>query len=262
MADDQFATAFADVAEAYHRGRPGYSPEAVDSLIRELGLKPSSVVIDLAAGTGKLTAGLTRRFTRVIAIEPLAEMRAHIAQTAPAAEILEAAAEHMPVPEGSADAVFVGQAFHWFDGRQALEEIARVLGIGSGLGLLWNTTPWERRETAWFALLDDLVGRSGADLSVMHRHDSGRWREAFDQQRRFTSLSEAVFDNTQRMPRDGFLANLTSRSYVARLDRDSRDQLLGEAEALLRRDDAPVDGTSVLVPMRTHIYWTRLTRSS
>ena len=262
MADDQFATAFAAVAEAYDRGRPGYSPEAVDSLIRELGLKPSSVVIDLAAGTGKLTAGLTRRFTRVIAIEPLAEMRAHIAQTAPAAQAVEATAEHMPVPDGRADAVFVGQAFHWFDGRRALDEIARVLGIGCGLGLLWNTTPWERRENAWFASLDELVGRSGADLSVMHRHDSGRWREAFDQQRRFEPLSEAVFDNTQRMPRDEFLANLTSRSYVARLDRDSRDQLLGETEALLKRDDAPVEGSSVVVPMRTHIYWTRLTRSS
>ena len=259
MADDQFATAFADVAEAYDRGRPGYSPEAVDSLVRELGLKPSSVVIDLAAGTGKLTADLTRRFTRVIAIEPLAEMRAHIAQTAPAAQTLDATAERMPVPDGSANAVFVGQAFHWFDGRRALDEIARVLGIGAGLGLLWNTTPWERRETAWFALLDDLVGQSGADLSVMHRHDSGRWRDAFDHQRRFARLSEAVFDNTQRMSREEFLANLTSRSYVARLDRDARDHLLGETEALLRRDDAPVDGSSVVVPMRTHIYWTQLT---
>jgi ubiquinone/menaquinone biosynthesis C-methylase UbiE len=153
MTDEDFATAFRDAADVYERGRPGYPSGAVDALARELGLDRRAVVIDLAAGTGKLTADLTLRFERVIAIEPLAEMRERLAQAAPVAEALEGTAERMPVPDASADAVFVAQAFHWFNGRRALEEIARVLRAGGGLGLLWNTTPWELREGAWYALL-------------------------------------------------------------------------------------------------------------
>jgi ubiquinone/menaquinone biosynthesis C-methylase UbiE len=99
------------------------------------------VVVDLAAGTGKLTADLTRRFDPVIAIEPLAEMREHLARTAEAAEALDGTAVCMPVPDASADGVFVAQAFHWFNGLRALDEITRVLRSGGGLGLLWNTTP-------------------------------------------------------------------------------------------------------------------------
>lgn len=82
MNDEQFASAFGNAAQDYERGRPGYPPEAIDALIRELGLERRSVVVDLAAGTGKLTRDLTGRFDRVIAIEPLAEMREQLARTA------------------------------------------------------------------------------------------------------------------------------------------------------------------------------------
>jgi ubiquinone/menaquinone biosynthesis C-methylase UbiE len=259
MAEEQFATAFSDAAGAYGRGRPGYPRAAIDRLIHELGLDRRSTVVDLAAGTGKLTADLTRRFDRVIAIEPLAEMRKQLARTAAAAQALAGRAEAIPLPDASADAVFVAQAFHWFDGRRALDEIARALGAGGGLGLLWNTTPWELREGAWFALLDDLLERSRADLSVMRRHASGRWHEAFNDEKHFSRLAEATLDNTQLTSRDAFLANLASRSYVARLEPDLRRKLLAEVETLLVRDDAPVEGDHVVVPMRTQIYWTRLT---
>ena len=155
--DAQFGTAFGAVARDYERGRPGYPPEAIDAITRGLHLERGSVVVDLAAGTGKLTRELIERFHRVIAIEPLVEMRARLARTTPRAEALEGTAEHLPLPDASANAVLVAQAFHWFDGRRALGEIARVLRPGGGLGLLWNTTPWERREGAWFGLLDDLL---------------------------------------------------------------------------------------------------------
>lgn len=258
MTDEQFAAAFAGAAGAYERGRPGYPPEAIDALVRELGLERRSVVVDLAAGTGKLTADLTRRFDRVIAIEPLAEMRERLARAAPAAEALEGRAERMPVPDSGADAVFVAQAFHWFDGRRALHEIARVLRPGGGLGLLWNTTPWELRHGAWFARIDDVLERGRADLSVMRRHGSGRWREAFAAERRFSPLSGATFDNTHRVAPGDLLADLASRSYVARLDQAGRQAILSEVEELLARDDAPVEAGHVLVPMRTDVIWTRL----
>jgi SAM-dependent methyltransferase len=258
MGDEQFATAFGTAAHDYEHGRPGYPQEALDALTRELGLKRGSVVVDLAAGTGKLTGDLTQRFDRVIAIEPLAEMREELARTSPTAEALEGTAERMPLSDASVDAIFVAQAFHWFDGRRALDEIARLLKPGRGLGLLWNTTPWERREGAWFSVLDDLLERSRADLSVVCRHGSGRWREAFDGQRRFSPLSHATFENTQRVSRDDFLANLASRSYVARLDPDAQRELLAEISDLLGKPEAPIEGDHLVVPTRTDAYWTRL----
>jgi ubiquinone/menaquinone biosynthesis C-methylase UbiE len=258
MRDEQFATAFGDAARDYERGRPGYPPEAIDALMRELHLGQRSVVVDLAAGTGKLTRDLTRRFDRVIAIEPLAEMRGQLARTAPAAEALSGAAERLPLADASADAIFVAQAFHWFDGRRALDEIARVLRPGGGLALLWNTTPWELRQGAWFARLDDLLERRRADLSVMRRRATGRWRAAFDGEKRFRPLSEATFDNKQRVSEDEFLSDLASRSYIARLDPDARGELIGDIAELVGRPDAPIKADRVVVPMRTDVYWTRL----
>lgn len=261
MTDAQFATAFNDAAQEYERGRPAYPSEAIDSLIRELGLDRQSVVVDLAAGTGKLTRALTPRFDEVIAIEPLAAMREQLTRAAPAARALEGTAERMPLADASADAIFVAQAFHWFDGRRALDEIARVLKPGGGLALLWNTTPWERREGAWFRRLDDLLESSRADLSVLRRHASGKWREAFEGERRFERLHAATFDNAQRMSHDEFLANLASRSYIARLDPTARRELLDEVSDLLEQPGAPIEAGEVMVPMPTDLYWTRLAAS-
>jgi ubiquinone/menaquinone biosynthesis C-methylase UbiE len=260
--DDRFATAFSGAAQEYERGRPGYPAEAIDALAGELGLGDGAVVVDLAAGTGKLTRSLVGRFGAIIAIEPLAEMRAQLERQVPEAKAFDGTAEHIPLGDSSADAVLVAQAFHWFDGRRALDEIARVLRAGGGLGLLWNTTPWENRETPWFALLDDLLERRRVDLATLRRHASGRWREAFDGERRFGPLVEATFANSQRMTTDEFLDGFASRSYVAVLDPEEREALLAEVGRLLERSDAPVDDGQVLVPIRTAAFWTRLTVAS
>jgi ubiquinone/menaquinone biosynthesis C-methylase UbiE len=259
LTDDRFASAFDDAAQEYERGRPGYPAEAIDALARELDVGPDSVVVDLAAGTGKLTRDLVARFARVIAVEPLAEMRAQLERHVPEAEALDGTAERIPVADGSANAVLVAQAFHWFDGRRALDEIARVLRQRGGLGLLWNTTPWENRETPWFALLDDLLERRRVDLATLRRHASGRWRETFNDEPRFEPLAEAVYDNPRRMTTEEFVDGFASRSYVAVLAPDARAAVLAEVAELLERPDAPVEDGQVIVPMRTACYWTRLT---
>ncbi|MFL5869438.1 MAG: methyltransferase domain-containing protein [Solirubrobacterales bacterium] len=259
MTEERFASAFGSAADEYERGRPGYPVEAIDTLARELSLGPDSAVVDLAAGTGKLTRELVGRFGRVVAIEPLAEMREQLEQQVPGAETIDGTAERIPLADESADAVLVAQAFHWFDGRRALDEIARVLRPGGGLGLLWNTTPWETRETPWFALLDDLLERRRVDLAALHRNASGLWRRAFDDDRRFEPLADATFENPQLMARDEFLDGFASRSYVAVLEPEDRNALLAEVVELLGRADAPVDQGQVLVPMRTATFWTRLT---
>jgi SAM-dependent methyltransferase len=253
------AATFGGVAADYERGRPGYPPAAIEALARELGLDRDSVVLDLAAGTGKLTRDLVPRFGRVVAVEPLDGMRAQLGRALAGVEAIVGTAEEIPLADASVDAVVVAQAFHWFDGDRALAEIARVLRRRGGLGLLWNSSPWELREgPPWFAALDEALERSRADLSTLRRHSSGVWRRAFACEGRFEPLAEAGFANEQRLGRRDFIAALASRSYVAALAEADRDELLAEVEAMLDRDDAPIESGRVVLPMTTAVYWTRL----
>jgi SAM-dependent methyltransferase len=251
------AAAFGAVASEYERGRPGYPSAAIDHLVHELGLGADSVVVDLAAGTGKLTRDLAPRFDRVIAVEPLDEMRSLVEGSLPDVEAVRGSAEKMPLGSGSADAVFVAQAFHWFDGPRALAEIARVLRPEGGLAMVWNSTPWENREGPWFSALDDVLERSRADLSTLRRHGSGEWMRAFEGDRAFGPLGNAEFANPHRASRADFLAALASRSYVASMDEPNRAELLAEIETLLERADAPLDGDAVVMPLRTYVFWAR-----
>jgi ubiquinone/menaquinone biosynthesis C-methylase UbiE len=259
--DERFATAFDSAAEEYERGRPGYPDQAIETIGRELCLGTSSTVLDLAAGTGKLTRALTGRFGEVIAVEPLAEMRRLLTATVPEVEVLDGSAESITLADHSVDAVFVAQAFHWFEGRRALAEFKRVLRPGGGLALLWNTTPWETRESPWFAAVDDLLEQRRVDLDTLRRNASGRWREAFVDERDFGPLIEATFDNPQRASRAEFVDSLASRSYIAVLEPAERAAVLGGLEELLDRADAPVKDGQVSIPMRTECHWTRLTEA-
>ena len=129
------AGGFARGAEAYERARPGYAPAAVAFLVQALELRPGATVVDLAAGTGKLARLFVPTGARVVAVEPLAEMRVLI----PAGiEALDGVAEAIPLTDSSADAVTVAQAFHWFRADEALAEIHRVLRPGGGVAILRN----------------------------------------------------------------------------------------------------------------------------
>jgi ubiquinone/menaquinone biosynthesis C-methylase UbiE len=258
VSPERFATAFAKAAGEYERGRPSYPAAALDRLAEELGLDRGSTVVDLAAGTGKLTRDLVPRFARVVAVEPLDEMRAELVRRLPDVEALGGSAEELPLADASADAVLVAQAFHWFDGRRALREIARALRPGGGLGLLWNSSPWETREGTWFAALDDLLEERRVDLATMRRHGSGLWVQAFAGEERFGPLAHATFENQQRLRREDFIAALASRSYIAVLEERHRAEVLAAIDAMLERDDAPLEGGDVVLPLTTEVYWTRL----
>lgn len=132
---EERARSFGPVSEAYERSRPGY-PEAVVHWL--VGEEPRDVV-ELGAGTGKLTRSLVALGHRVTAVEPLPEMIAHLLVAAPGVIVVEGGAESIPLPDASADVVTAAQAFHWFDHNPALREIARVLRPGGWVALVWNT---------------------------------------------------------------------------------------------------------------------------
>jgi SAM-dependent methyltransferase len=134
----ELAFSFGRIAAEYDDVRPEYAPEALERAAEALDLTADSRVVDLAAGSGKLTRALAGRFAGVVAIEPNDEMRAVLAGRSAGIRVLAGTGERMPLADGCADAVFVGDAFHWFDGRAAVAELARVVPPGGGVALLWN----------------------------------------------------------------------------------------------------------------------------
>jgi SAM-dependent methyltransferase len=214
---------FARSAAAYELGRPGYPAEAVAWLSARLGLGPDRVVVDLAAGTGKLTRALASCGAEVVAVEPLAEMRAAIG---PAIRALKGTAEEIPLPDASADAVTVAQAFHWFDGDAALGEIHRVLRAGGALALVWNRQ-----------LLEDPVNEAIEAIISPHRgdtpaHRSDAWRAAFDRTSLFGPLEERAFVNDQAQDAQALVARVASISFVAALPAPERERVLADVHAL------------------------------
>jgi ubiquinone/menaquinone biosynthesis C-methylase UbiE len=231
------ATGFARAAAEYERGRPGYPDDALAALAEGLALAPGRVVLDLAAGTGALTRPLAGTGAEVIAVEPVAEMRAALPD---AARALEGTAERIPLDPSSVDAVTVAQAFHWFDGDAALAEIHRVLRPGGRLALLWN----RRVEDAPVnQAIERLLAPHRGDVPT-HRGDA--WRAAFERTDLFGPLEEHVFANEQRLDADGLADRIGSISFVASLPDPERAQLLRAARALA--SDGPVT-----VPYRTEL---------
>jgi SAM-dependent methyltransferase len=226
---------FARSADAYERSRPGYPDEAIRHLVSHLTARAR--VLDLAAGTGKLTRPLVASGLNVVAVEPVPDMRAGLPD---AVRALDGTAEAIPLADGSVDAVTVGQAFHWFDGEKALEEISRVLRRRGTLGLIWN-----RR------VEDDAVNRRITELlapyrgdAPTHRHDA--WRSVFERTTLFEPLDERVFANEQVLDAQGLGGRIGSISFIAALGYEERSRVLDRARSLAG------EGT-VVVPYRCEV---------
>ncbi|MBW3593666.1 MAG: class I SAM-dependent methyltransferase [Actinobacteria bacterium] len=230
----------------YERARPGFPPEAVAHMVERLAIGAGTDVLDLGAGTGKLARVLAETGARVVAVEPLAAMRAKLAELAPGVAALEGTAEEIPLEDSSVDAVVVAQAFHWFRGAEALAEIHRVLRPDGGLALLWN-----RRD------MSDPIQRAFERAIAAHRgdapaHRSGRWRDAVDATELFDPLAEATFPNVQRLQRDALVGRVASISFVAALPEEARRAVIAEVAAL-----APDPPATLVFPYVTEVYLTR-----
>jgi SAM-dependent methyltransferase len=219
-------TAFAEVAGAYERARPSYPEEAVRWLA---GREPCDVV-DLGAGTGKLTRALVELGHRVTAVEPLDEMRAELEAAVPGIAAVKGNAEALPLPDSSADVVTCAQAFHWFDHAVALPEIARILRPGGRLALVWNSR--DDREP-WTVGLSGIIGNEAVGPSDVH--------EPVVASDLFGPVETAEFSFEQPLDRETLLDLVLSRSYCAKLPPADREPIL-EAVGRLYDETAGAEG--------------------
>jgi SAM-dependent methyltransferase len=230
------ALSFAAVAEAYDRARPSYPTDAAAWLVGH----QKSMVVELGAGTGKLTELLVAAGHDVVATDPLPEMLGHLRARVPGARTAVATAEQIPVASCSADVVVCAQAFHWFDHAVALPEIARVLRPGGVLALVWNSrdegSPWVRK-------LGAIIG------SADNRDDL---TDPLAQSVHFGFVESQEFRFWQALRRDDLFDLVRSRSYVALLDPAEREQLLARVGALY--DDYGRGPDGMQLPYITRCY--------
>ncbi len=245
--DDVAARGFNAGAAAYEAARPDYPAEAIAVLVEHLGLGAGTTVLDLAAGTGKLTRRLVELDADVVAIEPLEGMRAQLQTVLPDVELLDGTAEAIPLPDASVELVAVAQAFHWFDAPAALSEIARVLRPGGGLAILWN----ERDEaTPWVAEMSRLIRWHERTVS---RYQHVDWAAVVGASGRFTPLREQVIDWEQLMTAELLADRVRSISYIAAMPSGERERLAAEVVYLVRRLPEPFS-----LPYRCRVQWARL----
>jgi SAM-dependent methyltransferase len=236
---DPLGLRFDAVAEDYELGRAGWPPEVVDGVDGE-------AVLDLAAGTGKLTRLLVERFARVIAVEPLEGMRAVLERVVPEAESLEGTAEAIPLPDASVDAAFVGEAFHWFDAGAAARELARVIRPDGMLRLVFNVWKGPFRPSIGpeaRRLLEQVGPGGGAKVRA------GEWKRGFERLP-FTPLEERHVDHEDVADRERVVAHLVSTSSAGELPESERQALADALRAAIAEGEYRVD-------IDTHLYETR-----
>jgi len=224
---------FSTGSDLYERARPGYSDESVAHLVGALGIGPASRVLDIAAGTGKLTRALVAVGATCVAVEPSVSMRASFASILPGVAQVGADAEFLPFADSSFDALTVAQAFHWFDTPEAVAEFARVLRPGGGLALVWN----ERDESD--PLVAQLTRISKWDLH--QPYPVGRdFGTVIDASGHFGPVTRTRLRFTQPLDRTAFVEQVASRSYMAVLPEDRRRAILDGVAELAAGLDEPI----------------------
>ncbi|WIY05027.1 class I SAM-dependent methyltransferase [Amycolatopsis mongoliensis] len=237
----QRASSFGSRAAAYAEHRPDYPREAL-----EWGLSGASGtprrVLDLAAGTGKLTLGLAELGLDVTAVEPDPEMRAELGRTVPSVTSLAGQAERIPLPDGEVDAVFVGQAFHWFDVPAAMTEIARVLRPGGVLVPMWN---YEDDSVPWVAEFGNL-GRTGVSRAWTDGSREPATHPAFE------PFESRTFHHGQRRTAESLVETIATHSHMIVADPAEAAAALAEIRQFLAANPHTASGEFDL-PLRT---WT------
>ncbi|MBA0045658.1 class I SAM-dependent methyltransferase [Mycobacteroides sp. LB1] len=232
-AQAQRSLSFGSQAVAYERGRPSYPPEAIDWLL------PAGTrdVLDLGAGTGKLTTRLVERGLNVVAVDPLAEMLEVLSQSLPDTPALLGTAEEIPLPDNSVDTVLVAQAWHWVDPERAIPEVARVLRPGGRLGLVWNTRD---ERLGWVADLGKIIGS-----------EDDPFNHAVSLPTPFTGQERHQVEWTSYLTPQALLDMVASRSYCITAPEAARKKTLQQVRELLTTHPALAQSTGLALPYVT-----------
>lgn len=244
------ASSFGAAAAAYTEHRPDYAPAAVRWALEPA---PGPRVLDLGAGTGKLTGTLVTLGADVIAVEPDPAMLSELRRALPAVRALPGTAEAIPLPDASVDAVLAGNALHWFDMAVAGPEIARVLAPGGILAGLWNVLD---NRVAWVAGLERVSGSA----AIGPRDTLSSWRAATAGLHlantglvaQFGSPEQAEFPHGQRRTADSLVATIATRAGVLVMPEQEREATLGRIRAFLASRPETISGEFTL-PMLTGV---------
>lgn len=228
---------FGSQAAAYERGRPSYPPAAVDWLLSPAVGGPVRDVLDLGAGTGKLTSRLVERGLDVVAVDPITELLDVLRATLPATPALLGTAEQIPLPDNSVDAVLVAQAWHWFDPERAVAEVVRVLRPGGRLGLLWNVRD---ERLGWVRDFGRIVGLE---------HDWANATVALPEP--FTDVQTHRVEWTNYVTREALIDYVASRSYCITSPAEVRTRTLDEVRTLLATHPALANSQGIALPYIT-----------
>ncbi|WP_319445840.1 MULTISPECIES: class I SAM-dependent methyltransferase [unclassified Mycobacterium] len=229
----QRSLSFGEEAAAYERGRPSYPPEAIDWLL------PNGArdVLDLGAGTGKLTIRLVERGLTVFAVDPIPEMLEVLSGSLPDTPALLGTAEEIPLPDNSVDSVLVAQAWHWFDLERAVAEVARVLRPGGRLGLVWNTRD---ERLGWVKDLGRIVG-----------HEDDPFNQQVTLPAPFTDVERHQVEWTSYLTPQALIDLVASRSYCITSPTEVRTRTLAQVRELLATHPALVNTTGLALPYVT-----------
>jgi SAM-dependent methyltransferase len=236
MALHPLAASFIDVADAYERGRPEYTPAIAEAIAAELHIGPGARVLDLAAGTGKLTRALLGAGLDVIAVEPQAQLREILSASVGAERVLDGLAEEIPLPDASVAAVTVADAFHWFDQVAALGEIERVLSAGGGLAVLrilpdWSGASWAHE-----------VGTRIAELCREHPQFQGpRWQDTAQARGCWSTPRELQLTMLQPASPAGILDYIASISWIAALPEDQHTETIARIDEIIAGGETPAE---------------------
>lgn len=238
------ARSFGAAASVYHQARPGYPVEAIEWLIGD-----ARRVLDLGAGTGKLTAALVELDRDVIAVDPVEEMLDELEVAVPGVPRILGTAEDIPLEDGSVDAVVAGQAWHWFQPDRAVAEIARVLRAGGVLGLVWNSRD----------LRADWLRQAGEIMN--ERHDASvTFAEYVKIGSPFGAVEEHSVEWSERMSRTRFLDLVRSRSSFITASETEQAATIAALETLLETHRDLAGARELSVPYVTRCFRARLER--
>ncbi len=243
-------SSFGDAAAAYAEHRPDYADAAIRWALEPVASRHPLRLVDLGAGTGKLTAALVRLGVDVTAVEPDQQMLAELRREMPGVRAVPGHAEEIPLPDGSADAILAGQSMHWFDMDRAIPEIARVLTPGGVLAGLWNV---DDDRVGWVANLAEISKRRSSVTLL-------RWREGVANSRRecliaagsgeFRTAQEREFEHGQARTADSLLATIATHSHLLVMDDADRVALLAQIRDFLRAR-TETSGREFVLPMVT-----------